>query len=67
MNLKDLDEDEYKKLIQFKKDCLSRHYENMDIGEILTIKSGFEKDGRPTKKSLSFIEKINKAKGYNIV
>lgn len=50
-----------------RKECLRNYYQNLNIGQALTIKSRLENDGRPSRLSKGFIDKVNNAKGFNFL
>jgi len=48
--------------LQFKRECLRRHYENMDKSRALLLMGKLNK----TKKAI-FVKRINYAKGYRFI
>lgn len=52
---------------QHRKDCLRRHYEDMDIVRARLLRSELEPKGKRTTKSKIFTKRINCAKGFNFI
>jgi len=66
INVAKLTKAEFSLVIAHKTECLERHYSNMTKDKALSIKNNLE-NGKPNKMSKRFVDRINNAKGYDLL